>query len=69
MEKSENISIFWFRQDLRISDNPGLTHAVESGNVLPIYILDDVNALDNKMGAASRWWLNHSLKNSKQKIR
>ena len=36
MEKSENISIFWFRQDLRISDNPGLTHAVESGNVLPI---------------------------------
>ena len=65
MEKSENISIFWFRQDLRISDNPGLTHAVESGNVLPIYILDDVNALDNKMGAASRWWLNHSLKNLK----
>ena len=50
MEKSENISIFWFRQDLRISDNPGLTHAVESGNVLPIYILDDVNAMDNKMG-------------------
>ena len=63
MEKSENISIFWFRQDLRISDNPGLTHAVESGNVLPIYILDDVNAMDNKMGSASRWWLNHSLKN------
>jgi len=68
MEKSENISIFWFRQDLRISDNPGLTYAVESGNVLPIYILDDVNALDNKMGAASRWWLNHSLKNLNKKL-
>ena len=68
MEKSKKISIFWFRQDLRISDNPGLTHAVESGSVLPIYILDDVNAVDNKMGAASRWWLNHSLKNLNKKL-
>ena len=62
MEKSENISIFWFRQDLRISDNPGLTHAVESGSVLPIYILDDANSGEFSMGAASRWWLHHSLK-------
>ena len=68
MEKSENISIFWFRPDRRISDNPVLTHAVESGSVLPIYILDDVNAVDNKMGAASRWWLNHSLKNLNKKL-
>lgn len=28
---------------------------------MPVYILDDENAGDWKMGAASRWWLHHSL--------
>ena len=55
MVSKEKISIFWFRQDLRLSDNPGLSLALESENVLPIYILDDFNSLDHKMGAASRW--------------
>lgn len=50
-----NITIVWFRQDLRLSDNPALLAAVEQGNVLPIYILD------TSLGAASRWWLHHSL--------
>ena len=35
--------------------------ATESGKLLPIYILDDENAGDYKMGGASRWWLHHSL--------
>jgi deoxyribodipyrimidine photo-lyase len=35
--------------------------AIESGKLLPIYILDDENAGDHKMGGASRWWLHHSL--------
>ena len=52
----------WFRQDLRIADNPALAAAVDSGRpVLPVYILDDDNAGDWKMGAASRWWLHQSL--------
>ena len=34
--------IVWFRQDLRIADNPALAAAYESGApVLPLYILDD----------------------------
>jgi deoxyribodipyrimidine photo-lyase len=49
--------LFWFRQDLRLSDNPGLYKASQSGSVLPIYILDD--KLD--IGAASKWWLHNSL--------
>ena len=53
--------IHWFRQDLRLSDNPALTSAVNQGQVLPIYILDDNNANEFAMGAASRWWLHHSL--------
>jgi deoxyribodipyrimidine photo-lyase len=35
------ISIFWFRRDLRLDDNSGLTAALESGNpVLPVFIFD-----------------------------
>ena len=50
--------IHWFRQDLRLSDNPAFSQATSQGIVLPVYILED----DNPMGAASRWWLHHSLR-------
>lgn len=56
------LAIYWFRQDLRLSDNPALTQAVKQGLVMPIYILDDINAGAYAMGSASRWWLHHSLK-------
>jgi deoxyribodipyrimidine photo-lyase len=55
------ITIVWFRQDLRLSDNPALTAAVNRGSVLPVYILDDVAPGRWRMGAAGRWWLHHSL--------
>jgi deoxyribodipyrimidine photo-lyase len=58
------VAIHWFRQDLRLSDNPALTIAARQGNILPIYILDDDNAGEHAMGAASRWWLHHSLQSS-----
>ena len=36
-----NITIFWFRRDLRLHDNVGLYHALqEQRNVLPIFIFD-----------------------------
>ena len=57
----KNISIIWFRQDLRLRHNPALTAACKAANVLPIYILDDENAGKYRMGGASRWWLHHSL--------
>ena len=39
-------SIFWFRRDLRLTDNAGLYHALKSGlKVLPIFIFDQ-NILD-----------------------
>lgn len=55
------LNIMWFRQDLRIADNPALTLAAQDANVLPIYILDDETAGSWKMGGASRVWLHHSL--------
>ena len=59
MEKPD--VLYWFRQDLRLSDNPALQEAVARGRVLPIYILDDHHSKEYKMGAASRFWLHHSL--------
>jgi deoxyribodipyrimidine photo-lyase len=56
-----DIVIHWFRQDLRIQDNPSLHEAAKQGVVLPIYILDDGNAAEHRMGGASRWWLHNSL--------
>lgn len=54
--------IVWFRQDLRLADNPALAAAVAEGApVIPLYILDDKSAGDWRMGGASRWWLHHSL--------
>lgn len=54
--------IVWFRRDLRLSDQPALAAAVASGApVIPLYILDDDTPKHRKMGAASRWWLHHSL--------
>jgi deoxyribodipyrimidine photo-lyase len=36
-----DISIFWFRRDLRLEDNIGLSEALQSGNkVIPIFIFD-----------------------------
>ena len=38
----ESINIFWFRRDLRLEDNCGLFHALNSGKkVLPIFIFDE----------------------------
>ncbi len=55
------VSLHWFRQDLRLADNPALTAAAQDGAVIPVYILDDDHAGDHKMGGASRWWLHHAL--------
>ena len=58
---TDKITIFWFRQDLRISDNPGLFEAAKNGLVLPVYLFDDELAADFRLGSASKWWLHHSL--------
>ena len=55
-------NIIWFRQDLRLADNPALTAAAAAGApVLGVYILDDETPGRWRMGGASRWWLHHSL--------
>lgn len=59
---SEKPVLLWFRQDLRLSDNPALSAAVASGApILPVYVLDDATPGRWAPGGASRWWLHHSL--------
>lgn len=54
--------ILWFRRDLRLTDNPALVAALEAAeSVLPVYIHEPDDS-DWALGAASRWWLHHSLK-------
>jgi deoxyribodipyrimidine photo-lyase len=55
-------AIVWFRQDLRLADNPALRAVAARGAPLvPVFILDDDTPGDWKWGGASRWWLHHSL--------
>jgi deoxyribodipyrimidine photo-lyase len=55
-------SIVWFRQDLRVRDNPALAAAAARGSMLPVYILDEATPPSaHRLGGASRWWLHHSL--------
>lgn len=48
-------TLVWFRRDLRLFDNPALSYAVQQGQIIPVFI-QPVG-----VGAASQWWLHHSL--------
>ncbi len=52
-------SIVWFRQDLRLADNPAFFEACTNNEkVIPIYIFDEKNSV---LGEAQAWWLHQSL--------
>lgn len=53
--------LVWLRRDLRLSDQAAFAAAAVEGRVIPVYILDDETSRHRRMGAASRWWLHHSL--------
>jgi deoxyribodipyrimidine photo-lyase len=57
-----SVAIFWFRRDLRLTDNPALTAALAAADtVVPVYIHAPEEEGDWAPGAASRWWLHRSL--------
>ena len=54
--------IVWFRLDLRLSDHPALQAALAIGlPVLPVFVWSADEQEPFAAGAASRWWLHHSL--------
>jgi len=63
-------AIVWFRRDLRLADNPALDHARSHfDRVVPVYIHDPEAEGDWAPGAASRWWLHHSLAALDERLR
>lgn len=55
-------AVVWFRDDLRVADNPALTAATGSGMpVVCVYVFDEESPGVRAPGGASRWWLHHSL--------
>jgi deoxyribodipyrimidine photo-lyase len=63
------LTIVWFRQDLRLQDNPALAAALAEGAILPVYIWDEARASRWPLGGASRWWLHHSLEKLDEALR
>jgi deoxyribodipyrimidine photo-lyase len=54
--------IVWFREDLRLADNPALAAAVAAqAPIVPLYVLETDASL-RPLGGASRWWLASSLR-------
>lgn len=59
---AHDATIVWFRQDLRVADNPTLTDAAKRGGpVIPVYIWAPEEEGEWPPGSASRFWLHHSL--------
>jgi deoxyribodipyrimidine photo-lyase len=55
-------TLVWFRQDLRVADNPALDAACAAGRpVIPVYVFAPHEEGAWAPGGASRWWLHHSL--------
>ena len=62
-------TIHWFRNDLRLADNPALHHAAQQGPVVPVFIWTPTDHATPGSrtpgnwppGGASQWWLHQSL--------
>ena len=62
-------SIVWFRDDLRLADNPALRAAVDRREpVIGLYVLDTSEEV-RPLGGAARWWLHHSLADLGERLR
>ncbi len=69
MFDKKKIVIVWFNHDLRVRDNSALTHAVDNFDIIiPVYIHDQSEKFFRATGAASCWWLHHSLKSLEKSL-
>jgi len=63
-------SLVWFRQDLRLADNPALHVASQRGGpVIPVFVWAPEEEGQWSPGAVSRWWLHHSLGSLSDELR
>lgn len=62
-------SIVWFRDDLRLADNPALRAALERDEpVIGLYVLDEESPGIRPLGGAARWWLHGSLASLRDRL-
>ncbi|MFN3890223.1 MAG: cryptochrome/photolyase family protein [Beijerinckiaceae bacterium] len=55
-------ALVWFRDDLRLSDQPALLAAARTRRpVVCLFLHDDGQSCGRALGGAQRWWLHHSL--------
>ena len=55
-------ALVWFRRDLRLADHPALRQAAaRHQRIIPVYLHAPHEEAPWSPGAASRWWLHHSL--------
>jgi deoxyribodipyrimidine photo-lyase len=63
-------TIVWFRDDLRLADNPALRAAIDRGEpVIALFVLDEESPGVRPHGGAARWWLHHSLASLGERLR
>ncbi len=65
-----NPHIVWFREDLRLRDNPALSHAVESGKpllLIYLYTPDEEKPWEPREGV--RFWLYYALQDLEREIK
>ena len=62
MSDASSPILVWFRNDLRLADHPALEAAVTTGGaIIPVFVWAPEEESPWQPGAASRWWLHHSL--------
>ena len=55
-------TLLWLRLDLRLADHPALQAAISrGGSVIPVFLWAPEEEGEWAPGAASNWWLHHSL--------
>ena len=65
-----SVALVWFRRDLRLADNPALQAALRDGHTpVPVYVHAPDEEAPWAPGAATLWWLHHSLAALDQELR
>ncbi len=68
MSLDKRPTVYWFRRDLRLKDNPALHWAAKRGSpVICLFIYDDTTP-EWCPGGASKWWLHYSLESLSESL-
>ncbi|RLQ97346.1 cryptochrome/photolyase family protein [Falsibacillus albus] len=61
-------TIVMLNNDFRLHDHPALYNAVNSGDVIPVFIYEEEDQEKWSIGAAKKWWLHQCLHSFQQSL-